>query len=250
MALRGAGKSNPLAIVDPSEYLTVFLEDIVKLLGNRRYFVSRSISLENVESLVVNCAITPLQKFAMDKLSAYFMEMKKLLSDVIDTGNEYLPLGEISCCSPLGGRVRSSCSLSVKKHIQRITNNANYSDTFEWININTVAMASSLSRMTEEEGKALAFEDTKVFENRPHSLGRVRPPDPKSIASTAIQQGEGLANIGFIREAIGKIQLENGTFERENGINKRLIRFDDKGTSVPGVMYAQTPGKDRLWPDP
>ncbi|KAK8405435.1 hypothetical protein O3P69_001771 [Scylla paramamosain] len=50
MALRGTGKSNPSGIVDASEYSTVFLEDIVKLLGNRGYFVSRSISLENVES--------------------------------------------------------------------------------------------------------------------------------------------------------------------------------------------------------
>ena len=86
MAWKGAGKSNPSAIADASEYSTVFLEDIVKLLGNRGYFVSRSISLENVESSVVNCAITPLQKFAMDELSVYFMEMKKLLSDVISIG--------------------------------------------------------------------------------------------------------------------------------------------------------------------
>ena len=86
IAWKGAGKSNPSAIADASEYSTVFLEDIVKLLGNRGYFVSRSISLENVESSVVNCAITPLQKFAMDELSAYFMEMKKLLSDVISIG--------------------------------------------------------------------------------------------------------------------------------------------------------------------
>ena len=86
VASRGAGKSNPSAIADASEYSTVFLEDIVRLLGNRGYFVSRSISLENVESSVINCAITPLQKFAMDELSAYFMEMKKLLSDVIGIG--------------------------------------------------------------------------------------------------------------------------------------------------------------------
>lgn len=86
MASRGAGKSNPSAIADASEYSTVFLEDVVKLLGNRGYFVSRSISLENVESSVVNCAITPLQKFAMDELSVYFMEMKKLLSDVVGIG--------------------------------------------------------------------------------------------------------------------------------------------------------------------
>ncbi|KAK8405428.1 hypothetical protein O3P69_001764 [Scylla paramamosain] len=50
---------------------------------------------------------------------------------------------------------------------------------------------SSLSRIPEKERKALAFEEhTKVFENRPHSLALVRPPDPKSIASAAILQGE------------------------------------------------------------
>ncbi|KAK8375101.1 hypothetical protein O3P69_012497, partial [Scylla paramamosain] len=181
-----------------------------------------------------------------------------------------------------------SISSNLLKHIQRITNNANYSDTFECININAMVMArrakpegwdyaltacyrmknhmkllstavenilgevrlvladyvSSLSRITEEEGKALAFEDTKVFENRPHSLGRVHPPYSKSIASAVILQGEDLADIGLIREAMGKIQLENDIFERENGTNKRLIRFDDKATSVLGVMYAPTLGED------
>ncbi len=76
-----------------------------------------------------------------------------------------------------------------------------------------------LSLPITEEGKALAFEDTKVFENRPHSLSGVRPPDLKSIASAAILQSEGLANIGLIREVMGKIQLENDIFERENEIN-------------------------------
>lgn len=56
---------------------------------------------------------------------------------------------------------------------------------------------SSLSRITEE--KTLAFEDTKVFENRPHSLGGVRPPDPNNVARAAILQGEGLAEITLPR---------------------------------------------------
>ena len=100
----------------------------------------------------------------------------------------------------------------------------------------------SLSRITE--GKTLAFEDTKVFQNRPHSLGGIRPPDPKSIASSAILQGEGLADIDLIREAMSKIRLENDIFERENGINKRLIKFDQKASSVPSVVYSSTPGED------
>ncbi len=159
-------------------------------------------------------------------------------------------------------RSSDSTSSILLKHIQCITNNANYSDTFECININAVAMArwakpegwdyalmacysmknhmkflstaienilgevfvladyvSSLSRITKEEEKALTFEDTKVSQNRLHSLGGVRLPDPKSIASAAILQSEGLANIGLIREAMGRVQLENDIFERENEIN-------------------------------
>ncbi|KAK8405436.1 hypothetical protein O3P69_001772 [Scylla paramamosain] len=73
---------------------------------------------------------------------------------------------------------------------------------------------------------------------KPEAL--VRPPDPKSIASAAILQGEGLANIGLIKEALGKIQLENDILKRENGINKRLIRFDDKDTSFIELIYAPT----------
>ena len=99
---------------------------------------------------------------------------------------------------------------------------------------------SSLSRIIG--GETLTFEDTKVFENRPHSLGGVRPPDPKSIASAAILQGEGLADIDLIREAMSKIRLENDIFERENEINKRLIRFNYR--AVTGVVYAPTPDED------
>ncbi|KAK3895666.1 hypothetical protein Pcinc_000589 [Petrolisthes cinctipes] len=75
-ALMGVGKANPDAIADASEYSTLFLEDVVQMLGNRGCFVSRSISLEGVDSSVVNCAITPLQRFAIDDISAFFMEMK------------------------------------------------------------------------------------------------------------------------------------------------------------------------------
>lgn len=204
----------------------------------------------------------------------------ELILSLIDDSERDLREGMKKSCD--------SISSNLLKHIQRMTNNANDSDTFERINVNAVAMArqakpegwdyaltacysmknhmkflstavedilgevrlvmadyiSSLSRITEEEGKALAFEDTKVFENRPHSLGGVRPPDPKSIASAAILQGEGLADIGLIREAMSKIRLENDIFERENGINKRLIRFDDKAMSVLGVVYAPIPSED------
>lgn len=86
MALKGAGKSNPDRIADASEYATLFLEDVVRMLGNRGFFVSRSISLKGVESAVVSCAITPLQRFALDEISAFFMEMKRLLGESASLG--------------------------------------------------------------------------------------------------------------------------------------------------------------------
>lgn len=86
MALKGAGKANPDRIADASEYATLFLEDVVRMLGNRGFFVSRSISLRGVESSVVSCAVTPLQRFALDEISAFFMEMKRLLGESSSLG--------------------------------------------------------------------------------------------------------------------------------------------------------------------
>lgn len=86
MALKGAGKANPDRIADASEYATLFLEDVVRMLGNRGFFVSRSISLKGVESSVVYCAITPFQRFALDEISAFFMEMKRLLGESTSLG--------------------------------------------------------------------------------------------------------------------------------------------------------------------
>ncbi|KAK8405449.1 hypothetical protein O3P69_001785 [Scylla paramamosain] len=103
MALRGTGKSNPSGIVDASEYSTVFLEDIVKLLGNKGYFVSRSISLENVESSDrCDCSHagheTHSRVQSQDSLAA-----AHLPPILVDTGSEYLPLELI--------RVKSSAVL-------------------------------------------------------------------------------------------------------------------------------------------
>ena len=133
-----------------------------------------------------------------------------------------------------------TASYSMKNHMKFLS--TAIEDILGEVRLVAADHIESLSRI--KEGKTLVFEDTKVFENRPHSLGGVRPPEPKSIASAAILQGESLADIDLIREAMGKIRLENDIFERENGINKRLIRFDQKVASVPSVKYAPTPGED------
>ena len=143
---------------------------------------------------------------------------------------------------PEGWDYALTACYSMKNHMQFLSTAVE--DILGEVRLVMADYVSSLSKITNEEEKALAFEDTKVFENRSHSLGGVRPPDPQSIASAAILQGEGLDDIVLIREAVSKIQLENDIFERENGINKRLIRFDDKATSVPGVVYAPTPGEE------
>lgn len=86
-SLEGMGKSNPDAIADASEYSTLFLEDVVKLLRNRGMLVSRSISLDNVECSVVRCPISPIQKFAMDEISAFCLQSKQLLGELLEIGS-------------------------------------------------------------------------------------------------------------------------------------------------------------------
>lgn len=86
-SLTGNGNVNPDAIADASEYSTLFLEDVVKLLRNRGMFVSRGISLDSVECSVVRCPISPIQKFAMDEISAFFLQSKQLLGELLEIGS-------------------------------------------------------------------------------------------------------------------------------------------------------------------
>ena len=203
------------------------------------------------------------------KMKSY--NKSELLLSLIDTSERDIRDGMKKSCD--------SISSNLFKHIQHMVNNKNDIDTFERINVNVVAKAkevkpegwdyaqtacysmkihmkflstaiedilneirlimvdyiNSLSRITE----TLAFEDTKVFENRPHSLAGVRPPDPKSVADAAILKG---ADIIFLKKAMRSIQLENDNFERENTINKRLIKFDDK--AMMSVVYAPEEEKE------
>ena len=76
----------PDDIAENSEYATVFLEEIVKLLRNRGQLVSRCISIANVECSVVNCNTTPLQKYAMDELSSYCLSSRQILIDCKELG--------------------------------------------------------------------------------------------------------------------------------------------------------------------
>lgn len=86
-AFAGLGHSStPDAIAENSEYATVFLEQAVKLLRNRGQLVSRCISIANVKCSVVNCNTTPLQKYAMDELSSYCLNARRVLVDCQELG--------------------------------------------------------------------------------------------------------------------------------------------------------------------
>ena len=85
---RLGNSSTPDAIAENSEYATVFLEQVVKLLRNRGQLVSRCISIANVECSVINCNTTPLQKYAMDELSSYCLNARQVLIDCEELGTE------------------------------------------------------------------------------------------------------------------------------------------------------------------
>lgn len=106
-SLAGIGNANPDAIADASEYSTLFLEDVVKLLRNRGMLVSRSISVDNVECSVVRCPISPIQKFAMDEISAFCLQSKQLLGEVLEIGSAMRSYVGSLQCPITGGSVRA-----------------------------------------------------------------------------------------------------------------------------------------------
>nr|GAV93158.1 hypothetical protein SCV_034 [Chionoecetes opilio bacilliform virus] len=78
--------STPDAIAENSEYSTMFLEQVVKLLRGEGQLVSRCISIENVVCSVVNCSSTPVQKYAIDELSSYCLNARQVLIDSKELG--------------------------------------------------------------------------------------------------------------------------------------------------------------------
>nr|BDT62981.1 MAG: wsv026-like protein [Trachysalambria curvirostris nimavirus] len=100
----GENYSTPDAIAENSEYSTVFLEEVVKLLKNRGQLVSRCISIANVECSVVNCNMTPMQRYAVDELSSYCLKAKQILIDSDKLG-EAIADALSSCASEESGIV-------------------------------------------------------------------------------------------------------------------------------------------------
>nr|BDT63150.1 MAG: wsv026-like protein [Sicyonia whispovirus] len=117
----GAGHSaTPDAIADNREYMTVSLEGMVRLLYNRGYLVSRSISIEGVECSVVNCNMTPLQRFALDELSSYFIECRRMLFKCKEAGMAVMEaLG-----AALSGRGRAGVSALCMRELAEFINAA------------------------------------------------------------------------------------------------------------------------------
>lgn len=149
-AFSGAGNSTtPDAIAENSEYSTLFLEQVVKLLRNRGQLVSRCISIENVECSVVNCNTSPLQKYAIDELSTYCLNARQVLIDSKQLG---IAIGAIFYPYTINGQV-------AKTHIQQIINVFNSLNTVSEENITT----SRKCQDEEENLKSLVGKMDKRF---------------------------------------------------------------------------------------
>ena len=84
----GYGPTDADALAETSEYATRFLENVVRTMKNTGQFVSRCISIQNVGCSIVNCDTSPLQRYALDKLSSYFLEAREILLACKHTGEQ------------------------------------------------------------------------------------------------------------------------------------------------------------------
>lgn len=78
----------------------------------------------------------------------------------------------------------------------------------------------------------------RVFENRPHSLGGIRPPSPSTVAREAMKYGGCLNDLNLIKEAMGKLEMEKETFEREHRLNDRLRKYSNTAGEGGAIIYA------------
>jgi len=73
--------------MNSSEYSTLFLESIIKLLYNHGIYVSRTISMNGIRCSIVQKPISTATTFMIDEISSYLAEMKNLAktahSDII-----------------------------------------------------------------------------------------------------------------------------------------------------------------------
>ena len=155
--------STPDAIAENSEYSTVFLEQVVKLLRNQGQLVSRCISIENVECSVINCSTTPIQRYAIDELSSYCLEAKQMLIDSKELG------GAIRCAigaMAVGGRVSRSKIKEFVYYLNRLNSASelpypNGDGSSSRLASDTKEIRNSLSRM-DRRFTAILFDEEET----------------------------------------------------------------------------------------
>nr|BDV49888.1 MAG: wsv026-like protein [Metapenaeopsis lamellata majanivirus] len=64
--------------MNSSEYSTLFLESVIKLLYNHGIYISRTISLNDIRCSIIQKPISSANTYMMDEISCYLAEMKKL----------------------------------------------------------------------------------------------------------------------------------------------------------------------------
>nr|BDX26463.1 MAG: hypothetical protein [White spot syndrome virus] len=99
-AFKEVSSATPDAMAEHSEYVTVFLEQVIKLLRNRGQLVSRSISMAGVDCSTTNCKASPLQKYAIDELASYCLNARQVLID----------------SEKVGGHVRRAFTKIIREH--------------------------------------------------------------------------------------------------------------------------------------
>lgn len=107
-------------------------------------------------------------------------------------------------------------------------------------------LSCHIERLSEERkhgGGGSDFDNRKAFGNRAHTLGGIRPPDPRMVAKIAMARRD--LDIETINEALRKIKVENEIFDTEYRTNRRLIVREVQATTastttigVGGVVYA------------
>nr|BDT62709.1 MAG: wsv026-like protein [Metapenaeus ensis nimavirus] len=113
----GGNYSTPDMIAENSEYATVFLEQVVKLLKNRGQLVSRCISIANVECSVVNCNMTPMQQYAIDELSSYCLSARQTLVDSRQLGE--------AIADALSSLISDESGIVTKRHLKEFVDRLN-----------------------------------------------------------------------------------------------------------------------------
>nr|BDT61664.1 MAG: wsv026-like protein [Marsupenaeus japonicus endogenous nimavirus] len=126
--------------MNSSEYSTLFLESIIKLLYNEGIYVSRTISMKGIRCSIVQEPITTASTFMINEISSYLAEMKSLSktaqSDITlldDKINEIIKSEKWESSSALMSRLKAFAKAVNTKKCDDISIRTGYKLVFtEW----------------------------------------------------------------------------------------------------------------------